>query len=168
MNEPPVVVNGCSIYAHPLFLDQLDRLVVDVENARRKDPVGYKGKRAAKLLAAVLKVAFEIIPSDPTRDIHRQGATLGDDHKHWFRAKFLQQFRLFFRYHQAGATKVIVLAWVNDETTLRAYGSSSDAYAVFRRMLKRGHPPDDWDALLAQAAQDAARRRTRLLGRTQR
>ena len=46
----------------------------------------------------VLKVAFEDIPSDPTRDIYRQGGTLGEEYKHWFRAKFLQRFRLFFRY----------------------------------------------------------------------
>jgi toxin YhaV len=53
------------------------------------------------LLAAVLKVAFDDIPGDPTRDIYRQGSALGDDYRHWFRAKFLQQFRLFFRYQQS-------------------------------------------------------------------
>ncbi len=37
-----------------------------------------------------------------------------------------------------------MLAWVNDEKTKRAYGSRTDAYAVFARMLKNGHPPDDW------------------------
>ncbi|MBW2709593.1 MAG: type II toxin-antitoxin system YhaV family toxin [Deltaproteobacteria bacterium] len=25
--------------------------------------------------------------------------TLGNNHKHWFCAKFFQQYRLFFRYH---------------------------------------------------------------------
>jgi 6-phosphofructokinase 1 len=45
----------------------------------------------------------------------RQGGTLGEEYKHWFRAKFLQQFRLFFRYQQSAGAKIIVLAWVNDE-----------------------------------------------------
>jgi len=27
----------------------------------------------------------------------------------------------------------------------------SDAYRVFRRMLESGHPPDNWDQLLAEA-----------------
>lgn len=36
---------------------------------------------------------------------------------HWFRAKFFQQYRRFFRYHQA--SKIIVYAWVNIEATLR-------------------------------------------------
>ncbi|MBU2090444.1 MAG: type II toxin-antitoxin system YhaV family toxin, partial [Alphaproteobacteria bacterium] len=60
-------------------------------------------------------------------------------------------YRLFFRYH--AASKVIVLAWVNDEDTKRAYESDADAYRVFRKMLESGRPPDDWDALLAQAQQ---------------
>jgi toxin YhaV len=159
VNVATVEINGWSVYAHPLFLDQLEALIGQVENAKKKDPGGYKKRRAAKLLAAVLKVALEDIPSDPARDIYRQGATLGDDYKHWFRAKFLQQFRLFFRYQQSGTTKIIVLAWVNDDTTLRAYGRATDAYAVFRRMLKHGNPPDDWNALLAAATTEAAKQR---------
>jgi toxin YhaV len=135
-------INGWTIYAHPLFLDQFEAMIGSAERARRKDPRGYKNKRAAKLLAAVLKVAFEDIPSDPTRDIYRQGGALGKEYKHWFRAKFLQQFRLFFRYRQSEGANVIVLAWVNDESTLRAYESANDAYVVFRKMLKRGNPPD--------------------------
>lgn len=69
-------------------------------------------------------------------------------------AKFLQQFRLFFRYHQSAEAKVIVLGWVNDDTTLRAYESSSDAYAMFRKMINRGNPPNSWSALLTTASAD--------------
>ena len=159
MSDNTFEVNGWTIYAHPLFLDQLEAMIQAVEKARKKDPKGYKKKRAAKLLAAVLKVAFEDIPSDPTRNIYRQGGTLGEEYKHWFRAKFLQQFRLFFRYQQSANAKVIVLAWVNDDTTLRAFESADDAYAVFRRLLKRGNPPDSWTILLAAASADSAKRR---------
>lgn len=159
MSDDTFEVNGWMIYAHPLFLDQLEAMIAAVERARKKDPKGYKKKRAAKLLAAVLKVAFEDIPSDPTRDIYRQGGTLGDDYKHWFRAKFLQQFRLFFRYLQSASVKVIVLTWVNDDATLRAYESASDAYAVFRKMLDRGNPPNTWKELLGSASSDEAKRR---------
>jgi toxin YhaV len=88
-----------------------------------------------------------VVPQDPARPDYRQGATLGAQHKHWFRAKFFQQYRLFFRYHQA--SKIIVYAWVNDETTLRAYDSKTDAYQVFARMLQSGYPPDDWEGLSA-------------------
>lgn len=159
MNEPAVEINGWSIYAHPLFLDQLDVLIEQVEKAKKKNPGGYKKKRAAKLLAAVLKVAFEDIPSDPTRDAYRQGDTLGEDYKHWFRAKFLQQFRLFFRYQRSETTNVIIFAWVNDDGTLRAYERTTDAYAMFRKMLKQGNPPDDWNALLEIAKADTVKQR---------
>jgi hypothetical protein len=51
----------------------------------------------------------------------------------------------FFRFDSK--TDIIIFAWVNDENTLRASGSKTDPYAVFQRMLERGHPPDDWAAL---------------------
>lgn len=145
----PWVVNGWSVFAHPLFLAQLQTLTLQVEAFKAKDPQGYVKKNAAKRLAAIQKLAFEVIPQDPTRLEYRQGGTLGDEYKHWFRAKFFQQYRLFFRYHLQA--KIIVLAWVNDEDTKRAYDSSDDAYRVFRKMLESGHPPDDWDVLVGQA-----------------
>ena len=145
----PWVVNGWSVFAHPLFLSQLQALILQVETLKAKDPQGYVKKNATKRLAAIQKLAFEVIPQDPSRVEYRQGGTLGDEYKHWFRAKFFQQYRLFFRYHLQA--KIIVLAWVNDDDTKRAYDSSDDAYRVFRKMLESGHPPDDWDALLWQA-----------------
>lgn len=145
----PLAINGWTTFAHPLFLDQIEELVRQVEAHRKKDASGYKKKNATKRLAAIAKLAFEVIPQDPARPDYRQGDTLGDDYKHWFRAKFFQQYRLFFRYH--AQSKVIVYAWVNDEDTKRAYESSDDAYRVFRKMLEAGHPPDNWETLLAKA-----------------
>jgi toxin YhaV len=145
----PLVVNGWTIYAHPLFLEQVEELIDKVAELQQKDPGGYRQKNATKRLAAIAKLAFNVIPQDPSRPEYRQGSTLGNAYKHWFRAKFFQQYRLFFRYDTTA--KVLVFAWVNDEDTKRAYGSSDDAYRVFQRMLKGGNPPDDWDELLAQA-----------------
>ena len=132
-------------------------MIQQVEALRQKDPVGYVKKNAAKRLGAIARLAFGVIPQDPTRAEYRQGGTLGDDRKHWFRAKFFQQYRLFFRCH-AGA-KVIVYAWVNDDATRRAYESSDDAYRIFRKMLESGHPPDDWNQMLAEAWRDGLRLR---------
>lgn len=135
---------------HPLFIEQYQLLIAKVEKLKAKDPKTYVKKNAAKRLAAIHKLAFEIIPEDPTKSEYRQGATLGDNNKHWFRAKFFQQYRLFFRYHQA--SKVIVYAWVNDENTKRAYESKSAVYKVFAKKLASGDPPDDWDALFKSAS----------------
>ncbi len=146
---PPLVVNGWSIFAHPLFLDQVEKLTIEVERLRAKDEKGYTGKRATKLLAAISKLAFEVIPGNPKNPDYRQGSTLGGSRKHWFRAKFFQQYRLFFRYHEQ--SKIIVYAWVNDDETKRAYESSDDAYRTFRRMLESGHPPNDWEELLRES-----------------
>jgi toxin YhaV len=148
-------VNGWTVFAHPLFLAQVQALAQQVEALKKKDPTGYHNKNASKRLAAITKLAFEVIPQDPTRPEYRQGGTLGADHKHWFRAKFFQQYRLFFRYH--AQSRVIVLALVNDERILRVYESGDDAYRVFRKMLDSGHPPDDWDSLLAEARAEAVR-----------
>jgi toxin YhaV len=151
----PLVINGWTVFAHPLFLAQLEATAQQVEVLKEKDPVGYIKKNANKRLAAVVKLAFDVIPQDPTRPEYRQGNTLGDDYKHWFRAKFFQQYRLFFRYH--APSKVIVLAWVNDEDTKRAYESADDAYRVFQKMLASGHPPDDWNQLLDEARTEGDR-----------
>ncbi len=133
---------------HPLFLEQYETLMAQVKTLKEKNSDNYHKKNATKRLAAIKKLAFEIIPQDPTLPGYRQGNTLGTRHKHWFRAKFFQQFRLFFRYHQQ--SRIIILAWVNDNKTKRAYGSKNDAYKVFEKMLKNGHPPDDWKTLLTE------------------
>ena len=151
----PLVAHGWTIFAHPLFLAQLEAMTAQVEALRLKDAAGYTRKNASKRLAAIAKLAFDAIPQDPSRAEYRQGTALGAEHKHWFRAKFFQQYRLFFRFH--ASSKVIVYAWVNDENTKRAYESSDDAYRIFRKMLDSGHPPDDWSELLAQALAESDR-----------
>lgn len=158
----PLVIHGWTVFVHPLFLAQIEALILEVESLKQKDPAGYVKKNASKRLAAITKLAFDVIPQDPTRPEYRQGGTLGDAHKHWFRAKFFQQYRLFFRYH--AAAKVLVFAWVNDDDSKRAYESSDDAYRVFRKMLEGGHPPDDWDMLLAEARAEDARLRSLVAG----
>jgi toxin YhaV len=148
-----IVINGWRIFAHPLFLDQLEDLLIQVETLRQKHPKDYQKKKATKCLAAIAKLVFDTIPQDPTRSDYRQGSTLGDDYKHWFRAKFFQQYRLFFRYHQEN--RIIIFVWVNDENSKRAYGSKTDAYLVFKKMLESGDPPNSWDALLQNATDEA-------------
>ena len=158
----PLVIHGWTVFVHPLFLAQIEALILEAESLKQKDPAGYVKKNASKRLAAITKLAFDVIPQDPTRPEYRQGGTLGDAHKHWFRAKFFQQYRVFFRYH--AAAKVLVFAWVNDDDSKRAYESSDDAYRVFRKMLEGGHPPDDWDMLLAEARAEDVRLRSLVAG----
>ena len=141
------MINGWTIYAHPLFLNQLEVLIVEVEALRTKDLQGYVSKNSSKCLAAITRLMLKDIPQDPSRKEYQQGSTLGAAHRHWRRAKFFQQYRLFFRFHTR--SRLIVLGWVNDIDTKRAYGSKTE--------LASGHPPDDWEELLQEAAQVAER-----------
>jgi toxin YhaV len=153
-----VTKDGWGILLHPLLLDQLERVIGAAEHERSKrcpsDPAGANMKIAASLWQLILSE----IPQDPSRSPYRQGNTLGGELRHWMRAKFGNgRFRLFFRYHSKA--RVIVFAWVNDLETLRTYGSRTDAYAGFRRMLDSGNPPDDWDELVrASSTPDTIRR----------
>lgn len=97
---------------------------------------------------AIVRVSEERIVTDPLHAQFRQGDTLGSEYKHWFRATFLQQFRLFYRC--SNEHKTIVFGWVNCFDTLRAYDFITDAYKEFAGMFDAGNPPDDWEELLRQ------------------
>lgn len=147
--QTSLVINGWTVFCHPLFLDELASLIEIVEALKEKDPQNFEKKSAAKHLAAIAKLAFEVIPQDPSLPDYRQGGTLGNDHKHWFRAKYFQQYKLFFRFDSA--SKIIVFVWVNDEKNKRAYRSKTDAYRVFEKMLNSGNPTDGWNQLLKES-----------------
>ena len=138
--------NGWRIILHPLFRDRLLDLQREVQALRQADPNGWESKPQPKLLKRITDLVLTEIPRDPAAAEFEQGATLGRDAQGWRRAKFLARFRMFFRFHSA--SKVIAIAWVNDENTLRKAGASSDPYKVFRGMLVSGNPPSAWDALV--------------------
>jgi toxin YhaV len=123
--------------------------VEQVEALAAKDPTGYKELPAAKLLATINRHIRETIPRNPGAVEFRQGSTLGSDNRHWFRAKFHERYRLFYRF--SSKEKVIIYAWVNDERTLRKSGSRTDPYRVFRAMLEAGDPPNTMEQLLLRA-----------------
>jgi len=151
----PLIINGWRIFGHSLFISQIEELLSQVEFLRRKHPTDYKKKNATRRLAAIERLVFKIIPQNPAHADYRQGTTLGNSRKHWFRAIFFQQYRLFFRYHLE--SKILIFVWVNDTKTKRSYESKTDAYRVFKKMLNKGYPPDDWDTLLKQSEAETSR-----------
>ncbi|WP_066267395.1 type II toxin-antitoxin system YhaV family toxin [Hydrogenophaga palleronii] len=144
--------HGWTLLFHDCVIEQLQRLQAAAARAQENDPEGFESNANVKLFRALSQLMLDVVPSDPARDEYRQGNTLGPAHRHWRRAKIGRRFRLFFRYDSKA--KVIVYAWVNDEQTLRSAGSKSDPYAVFEKMLGRGNPPDDWNALVLASKQD--------------
>lgn len=144
--------HGWNLLFHECLSDQLQKLYAASLRAQQQDPQGFESNANVRLFGALSKLIFDVVPSDPNREEYRQGNTIGVTFRHWRRAKLGRRFRLFFRFDSK--TRVILFAWVNDENTLRSSGSKSDPYTVFQRMLERGHPPDDWAALVAVSRTD--------------
>lgn len=144
--------HGWTLLFHECVSEQLQKLHAACERAKQQNPIEGDSNANARLFAALSKLIFEAVPSDPNREEYRQGNTMGSAFRHWRRAKIGRRFRLFFRFDSK--SRIIVFAWVNDENTLRSSGSKSDPYAVFQRMLERGHPPDDWAALVSHSRSD--------------
>jgi toxin YhaV len=101
------VVNGWTILQVPAFAEAYDALVEKVRELKAKHPDTYQKKPPTKRLAAINKLALDVIPQDPASEKFRQGTTLGPQYRHWRRAKFFQQYRLFFRYTES--SRIIIL-----------------------------------------------------------
>lgn len=144
--------HGWTLLFHDNLIQQMMKLPTAVQRAQDNDPEGFESNANVKFFRALIQLIYEVVPSDPSRDEYRQGNTMGPAYRHWRRAKLGRRYRLFFRYDSKA--KVIVYAWVNDEQTLRSSGSRSDPYAVFEKMLGRGNPPDEWNALVQACEQD--------------
>ena len=144
--------HGWTLLFHACVSAQLQKLHAASERAKQQDPSGFDANANVRLFNALSKLIFETVPSDPNREEYRQGNTMGPAFRLWRRAKIGRRFRLFFRFDSK--SKIIIFAWVNDENTLRSSGSKKDLYAVFQRMLGKGHPPDNWAELVSASRAD--------------
>lgn len=161
MTKPPdpkpfAEVNGWTLILHDSFRTDYERMRDEVEQMKAADPKGYTSHGKAKLFKRITEIISTEIPADPNAAIYHLGNTMGSQHRHWRRAKFLGRFRLFFRFDSK--TKIIIYVWVNDENTLRKAGSKTDPYAVFKGRLTKGDPPTTWDELMAGTKASARRK----------
>lgn len=138
--------NGWLLLAHPHLEDQFSTWQNQAIHVIQADTEGYRSNFKVKRLATLERLMFERIPSDPTSPQWLLGNSLGAENRAWRRAKFLERYRLFFRFDSAA--KVIIYAWVNDESSLRSRGSRDDPSEIFSRKLSSGNPPSSWEELL--------------------
>jgi toxin YhaV len=110
--------HGWTLLFHECLTEQLQKLHAAAERAKQQDPSGYESNANVRLFAALSKLIFDTVPSDPHREEYRQGNTMGSAFRHWRRAKIGRRFRLFFRFDSK--SRIIIFAWVNDENTLRS------------------------------------------------
>jgi toxin YhaV len=137
------------VLGHPAFEMEFDDYKRGAVAAISKFGSDWIKTQAGKQFVALKYLVFDRIPSNPGNPEFRLGNSLGEKYRNWFRGKFLQQYRVFFRY--STRSQVIVYAWVNNPETLRAYGSKTDAYLVFKKMLESGRVPNNWDELIAES-----------------
>jgi toxin YhaV len=142
------VYNGWPLYAFELFGHQFSTLKEEVKRLRAKDPEGYKSHPTTILLASVYWAITVTVPENPDHLDFRLEHTLGKTYAHWRRVKkgLPARYRLFFRFGSQ-PIRIIVYAWLNDESTLRKTGAKTDVYATFRRMLSRGEVPTSLEEL---------------------
>lgn len=143
--------HGWKLGAHPLLIDQLEKLTVAAE---QEDETGAN----RKLLAHLLDLMLDKIPQGPDAQAYRHGGAIDGGGREWYRGKTGNgRYRLFYRF--SSSARVIVYAWMNDKDSLRTRGSKTDAYAMFAKMLRDGDPSSNWDELEAAASQAESRAR---------
>lgn len=147
-----IVIHGWGLYAHPLFAERLASLTEQVAEIANKDPEGFAGHPAAKLLMSVRNAMRTRVPANPDANDFRLGKSLGKGRSAWRRVKhgLPPRYRLFFRFNST-APKAIIFVWLNDEATLRKEGAKTDVYAVFSRLVESGRVPATWEELMASS-----------------
>jgi toxin YhaV len=138
--------NGWKLFYYSAFQVSLDSLIKEVQRLKEEQEDTFQRHPKTKLLKRILELVENEIPSNPGAKEYALGNTLGGLYRHWRRAKFLGRFRLFFRY--SSDEKIVIYAWVSDQKTLRKADSKTDPYAVFRRLLIAGDPPNNWKTLV--------------------
>lgn len=146
----PLILNGWKFLTWPAFDQRWVALLRAVAAQHKPDPQNANPRHPpsspeATVLAALVAVLRDRIARDPNAPNYR----LRDNLAAWRRVKFLGRLRLFYRF--SSAEQIVVLAWLNDENTLRKRGAPTDPYVVFSGMLSRGDVPADWEALVAGA-----------------
>lgn len=129
-------------------MDLLER----VELLTDQDPDGFYTHRDYKFFENVTNCIEYRILQEPSNKEFNLGRTLGKDYKNWRRAKhgLPSRYRLFFRY--SSQAKEIVLAWLNDEASIRRAGHKNDVYETFKKMLKSNKIPKSYDELVRSSS----------------
>ncbi|MFJ5297836.1 type II toxin-antitoxin system YhaV family toxin [Pseudomonas sp. NPDC088368] len=149
MQAGTTVINGWALFGHPLFLNRLKSLIEEVESLVDRDPSGFHHHPHYKFFEKVDTSVRERVPENPAAQGYVLGNTLGKDCRHWRRVKsgLPHRYRLFFQFRN-DASRRIVYAWLNDETTLRKDGARTDVYATFKALLRNGGMPKTFADLL--------------------
>ncbi|MBB1384396.1 type II toxin-antitoxin system YhaV family toxin [Pseudoalteromonas sp. SG45-5] len=140
-------------YWHTVFENRYTEVLDQVEREAKKDPEHFYESAIYKLFECVTDCIENRIFIDPQAPAFILGNTLGKSNRDWRRAKkgMPNRYRLFFKF--SSTNKAIVLAWFNDQSTLRKDGSKTDVYEVFKKMLLKGVIPSSIEELIEQSTE---------------
>lgn len=136
----------------PIFEERYTEILDLVEKAMKDDPEHFYDKKIYKFWECVTDTIENRIFIEPTSSEFLLGNTLGRDNRSWKRAKkgLPNRYRLFFKC--TTESNSIILAWLNDDKTLRKAGAKTDVYTVFKKKLANGEVPSDITSLLSDSS----------------
>ena len=106
-------------------------------------PAAYEAHPDVKAFVAVRRIVSDTVPTDPRHPDYRLTGPLAKFRRVKGRG-LPRRYRLFFVLSEEA--KVIIVLYLNDDATLRKQGSSTDPYAVFRRLVERGEISGGFEA----------------------
>lgn len=128
-SKSPALINGWLVLALP----EVERRYAELR------------RQVVKLFASVRRLLTSTIPADPDAPEFKLEGSLSKFRrvkKHGLPPRY----RLFWVF--SSRLRVIIILYLNDETTLRKEGARSDPYRVFQRMVDRGEVGADFEANL--------------------
>jgi toxin YhaV len=145
--ESPPVINGWLVLALP----EVERRYVELRRRVRElkqtlPDEEYVRHPTVKLFASVLRLLTRTIPENPDAPEFRPGGSLA----RFRRARkhgLPPGYRLFWVF--SSRLRVIIILYLNDETTLRKEGAKTDPYRVFQRLVDRGEIGANFEANLS-------------------
>lgn len=136
---------------HPCFEQRYLGLLKRAEELSIKHPDTFYNHLDYKFFESVTDCIENRIFIDPENIEFRLGNTLGKNNKSWRRVKrgMPDRYRLFFKF--STSNNEIVLAWLNDERSIRKAGSKNDVYEVFKKLLASGKIPNSYSELVKES-----------------
>ncbi|QJR79641.1 hypothetical protein CA267_001920 [Alteromonas pelagimontana] len=144
-------VHGWTFYWHKAFQIIYSNLLSEVVKLSEKDPDHFDQHPTFKLYESVNNCIFHRVAPDPAHKQFNLGDTFRERNmKHWRRVKkgMPYRFRLFFQYNSGEGA--ILLAWLNDHSTLRKHNAKTDVYTVFKKKVASGEIPNSFNDLLKE------------------
>jgi|GEM_PF-360364 len=137
-------INGWLVLYGTEFRQAYEELRAEVRKLKAElPPEVYLKHATVKLFAHIRHFVREVVPGNP----NAPEFTLSGDLGHFRRGQghgIPDRYRIFWAF--SSQRKVIVFLYLNDETTLRKAGSSTDPYEVFRWLLRQGRIGADFEA----------------------